>query len=439
MLENFNYNLVQKNDSLLLAVSGGIDSMVLLDILNKMKVKLNLKLYIAHVDHQTRNSSKDDRDFVLEQAQDLGVEVFLESLQLQETENFHDYAHKARYDFFYKIAKENQIKKIVLAHNSNDLAETILMRITRGSSFEGYRGILEDTYYKDIRVIRPMLKMSRNDIEVYQQANLIPYQNDPSNASDDYTRNRFRHHLMPLLEEENPKYLEKINQFSFYQTLSYKMIEQETMNYLSKININENTSIDLVNFKELPKIIKIEAIKRIVNEITENSLELSLTNILDILELSTKKKPHLSFIIEDKLYVEKSYDKLSFKTKNEPLSNFLVVAEGFQEIELPNDYLISITKKPNKNYGFIYKLWYNNLDLVFPLTIRNRTFGDKIKTQIGTKKLKDVFIDKKIPIKERDTLPIVINKNREIIFVPGIFSKESTGDNLVYILVKKGK
>jgi len=439
MMENFNYDLIKENDSLLLAISGGIDSMVLLDILNKLKPKLNLKLFIAHVDHQTRISSKDDRDFVLKKAEEYGIQFFLENLEINNEQNFHDYAHKARYEFFYKIGKENKIDKIVLAHNANDLAETILMRLTRGSSFEGYRGILEETKYKTITVIRPMLKMSRNDIEVYQQSNLVAYQNDPSNESDDYTRNRFRHYIMPFLDQENPKYLEKINQFSFYQNLSYKMIEEETLKYLEKSNFYNEGFIDIVDFKKIPEIIKIEVIKRIVNEITNSSLELSLNNILDIIELTNKEKPHLSFIIEDKLYVEKSYNKLDFKTEKEAISEFHFLVEDFQEIELPNNYFISITKKPNKNYGFMYKLWYNNLDLLFPITIRNRRAGDKIKTAIGTKKLKDVFIDKKLPIKERDSLPIILDNNQEIIFIPGIFKKDSTGDNELYILIKKGK
>jgi len=438
MIKNFGSHLIEPGDSLLLAISGGIDSMVLLDMIVKLKEKLNLKLYIAHVDHQKRVTSKDDRDFVLDYAQDLNIPCFIESLEIDDNQNFHDYAHKKRYDFFYKIAKENNINKVVLAHNANDNAETILMRLTRGSSFEGYRGILESNYYKDLLVIRPLLHVPRNDIEVYQQVNLIAYQNDPTNEMDGYTRNRYRHHLLPLFEQENPRYLEKISQFSYYQSLAYELIDELSNKFLENIEIDDSISIDIDELLKNKKIIQIEIIKKIINHLTNNKLELSFQNFVDIIDLTNNEKPHLQFIIENELYVYKSYQKLYFQREPNELSEFHFEINDFTEIELPNGYLVNITKKPNKNYGFLYKLCYNNLDLVFPLTVRNRLNGDKLKTSIGTKKLKDVLIDKKVPILERNSLPVFLNKNDEIIYIPGIFAKNTTGDNELYILVQKG-
>lgn len=438
MIKNFGSHLIETGDSLLLAISGGIDSMVLLDIIAKLKEKLNLKLYIAHVDHQKRISSKDDRDFVLERANDLNIPCFIENLEIDDDQNFHDYAHKKRYDFFHKVAKENNINKVVLAHNANDNAETILMRMTRGSSFEGYRGILESNYYKDLLVIRPLLHVSRNDIEVYQQVNLISYQNDPTNDMDDYTRNRYRHHLLPLLEQENPRYLEKISQFSYYQSLAYDLVDNLSDKFLENVEFDESVGINIDELIKNKEIIQIEIIKKIINRLTNNMLELSFQNFIDIIDMTSNEKPHLQFIIENELYVYKSYEKLYFQREPNELSEFHFEIKDFIEFELPNGDLVNITKKPNKNYGFYYKLCYNNLDLVFPLTVRNRLNGDKIKTSIGTKKLKDILIDKKIPILERNSLPVFLDKNDEIIYIPGIFSKSTSGNNELYILVQKG-
>lgn len=437
MIKNFGYHLIEENDSLLLAVSGGIDSMVMLDIIFKLKRKYKLNLYIAHVDHQKRASSVDDKEFVIERAKELEIPYFVENLEHNNEENFHDYAHKKRYDFFYQVAKENKINKVVLAHNANDNAETILMRLTRGSSFEGYRGILENNFYKDLEIIRPLLHLSREDIEIYQQVNLVPYQNDPSNDTDDYTRNRYRHHLLPLIESENPRYLEKISQFSYYQNLSYKLIDKISDKFLNKLNFSSEITIKVEDFLEEDKIIQIEIIKKVINKITNNCLELSLQNILDIIELFLNIKPHLQFIIEDKLYVYKSYNFITFRTDEYQVKEYNFEITDFGEYKLPNGDLISITKNANKNYGFIYKLCYNNLDLVFPLTVRNRLDGDRLKLSSGTKKLKDVFIDKKVPMLDRDSLPIFVNKNDEIVYIPGIYKMDSQGENSLYIIVRK--
>jgi len=436
MVEKFNYNLIEKDDSLLLAISGGIDSMVLLSIINNLKEKLNLKLVIAHVDHQKRESSKDDRDFVEDVGNDYGIKVFIDYLKTEDIDNFHDYAHYARYDFFWKIAKANNINKIVLAHNQDDLAETVMMRLIRGSSFEGYRGILAKTDYKGIEIIRPMLEMSRNDIEVYQQANLIPYQTDPTNAEDDYTRNRFRHHLMPFLKTENPRFLDKISQFSYYQRLAYDLIEKETKKFLNIDEIDNSFVLNIEKFKKIDKIIQIEVIKTIVNTITENSLELSLQNILDIIDLTNSYKPHLSFNINDKLFVKKSYEYLEFKTDELDIIDYEFIVSDLQELSLPDNHFIVFTKKPNKNYGFIGKLWYNNLDLIFPITIRNRRNGDRLKFNYGTKKLKDFFIDQKVSKDVRNTIPIVCDKTGEIILIPGLYQKFNNGKDYLYISYK---
>ena len=438
MIKNFGYHLIEESDSLLLAISGGIDSMVLLDIIVKIKNKLNLKLYIAHVDHQKRSSSKDDRDFVVETAKELGIPCLVESLESNDDENFHDYAHKKRYDFFEKISIENNIKKVVLAHNANDNAETILMRLSRGSSFEGYRGILETNYYHNMLIIRPLLHISRSDIEVYQQANLVPYQNDPTNDLDDYTRNRYRHHVLPLLAEENPKYLDKFSQFSYYQSLSYELINDLSDEFIKSFDLNEEVDLEIAKLNKCQKIVQIEIIKKIINHITDNKIELSFQNILDIYEMTINKKPHLKFIMENELYIYKSYDILSFKVVPKMVEDYKFLIEDFAEIKLPNGYLVSITKNANNNNGFLYKLCYNNLDLVFPLTVRNRINGDKFITDSGTKKLKDVLIDKKVPLDERNSLPIFLNKNGEILFIPGVYKKDETGCYELYIMVQKG-
>jgi len=189
--------------------------------------------------------------------------------------------------------------------------------------------------------------------------------------------------------------------------------------------------------KTQPKIIQIEVVKKIVNRVTNNEVELTFQNLMDILALIENEKPQLEFSIDKKIYVYKVYDKLEVQKEAKKIDDFNVQISDFTKIRLNNGYLLNITKKPDKNYGFIYKLCYNNLDLVFPLTVRNRLNGDRVITESGTKKLKDIFIDKKMAMAERNSLPIIVDKNGEIIYVPGIFKKPSEGEQELYISIWK--
>ncbi|MCK5732092.1 MAG: tRNA lysidine(34) synthetase TilS, partial [Tenericutes bacterium] len=245
MLKNINTNLVNDSDQLLLAISGGIDSMVLLHNMNELKSKMNIQIAVAYMDHQKRDNSNLDYELVMSTCKELNIDCFTEKLINNDKKNFHDYAHKERYNFFVRIAKKINANKIILAHNLNDNAETVLMRITRGSSFEGYRGILPVSKYSDVLIIRPLLDVSREEIVAYQQKYAITFNEDSSNSKNTYTRNRFRHNLLPLLEKENPKFLEKLKQFSDYQSMSYELIDNLSNTYLRKYLIEKDNEFHL--------------------------------------------------------------------------------------------------------------------------------------------------------------------------------------------------
>ncbi|MDY0138312.1 MAG: tRNA lysidine(34) synthetase TilS, partial [Candidatus Izemoplasmatales bacterium] len=217
----------------------------------------------------------------------------------------------------------------------------------------------------------------------------------------------------------------------------YDLIDDISQKYIAKNLNKDDYSIDIDNLKEQYKIIQIEVIKRVINIITNNSLELSYQNFIDILELLNNDKSYVEFSLENKLYIFKSYKKMYFNTEPQVRYDFSINLTDFKEYRLPNGYLVNITKKPNKNYGFLYKLCYNNLDLVFPLTVRNRQDGDRVNYNFGSKKVKDILIDKKIPHFDRDLLPIFIDKNDEILFIPGIYNKTTEGENELYIQVQK--
>jgi tRNA(Ile)-lysidine synthetase-like protein len=434
MLKNFNQNLIQENDHLIVAVSGGIDSMVLLDNLIQLKKDKALKISIAHVDHHKRNDSFKDADFVKDYAKKHLLDFYLYHLKAKDYHNFHNYAHKKRYDFFVDVAHQSHGNKIVLAHHLDDLAETIMMRLIRGSSFEGYQGMNEKTTYQSMEIIRPMLYVPKNDIIAYQKENNIEFREDSSNQEDDYTRNRYRHHIMPLLEKENPQYLDKMKQFSAYISKAYDFIQKESSTYLNNILFDDNSaSINQKTFLNQSEIVQIESIKQIINRLTHNQLELSYQNINDIISTIGSKKPHLEYHLGDQIYIYKSYDNIAVQIEAKKDTTYTCVINDFGLYKVDNHIEALVAKKPNKSYDYIYKLCYNNLDLTFPIVIRNRRPGDRLDIQIGTKKLKDFFIDKKVPMKKRNQLPLVVDQNQNILFIPSLFSKKQTGKDDLYI------
>ncbi len=439
MLEQFDHSLIEDNDVLLLAVSGGIDSMVMLHYLASMKNKKNIKMAVAHFDHQVREESFLDRQLVVDTCRKLSIHVYTANLTSKKKVNFQDFARQERYAFLVEKAKDFGASKIVLAHHANDLAETILMRLVRGSSFEGYRGMLSQTDYQGLLLIRPLLKTSREDIENYQQTYRVPYREDKSNLGDDYTRNRFRHHIMPLLEAENPKFLEKFSQFADYQSMAYDLIMEIAANFISRniIRDDDALSLPIVNLKQEKDIIQIEIIKQLINDLTDDTIELSYRNLQDILALTDNTKPHVEYPYNDNLYIHKSYDQLYFRKNRPEADDFSFVVKSESKITLPDESVVIITKNPNKYDGIIYKLCYNNLDLILPLTIRNRQNGDKVETLKGTKKIKDLLIDKKIPMSKRQRLPVVLNRHQEILWMPTVYQQKSKGKEILYLIYQE--
>lgn len=184
----FNKSIIQNNDCLVVAVSGGMDSMVLLHILNKMKSDKNLSLHVCHVNHQVRLASELEEMFVQKTCNRYGISFLSYQFNKSSTSNFHEDARNQRYQFFYDCAKQVGATKIVLAHQADDQAETILMRLIRGSSFVGYKGISEQIAYKDLTIIRPILKTSRDNIVAYQKEHNVEFMEDESNDENHYTR-----------------------------------------------------------------------------------------------------------------------------------------------------------------------------------------------------------------------------------------------------------
>ncbi|MCX5697493.1 MAG: tRNA lysidine(34) synthetase TilS [Candidatus Omnitrophica bacterium] len=200
-----NQGLLDKNDTVLIGVSGGPDSVALLYILNILKEEYRLKLHIAHLDHALRPASSRDKEFVISLAKKFNIPVTAARVKLPKGGSLEEVARQARIDFFLKVAKKIKAKKLALGHNRDDQAETVLMRILRGTGLYGLAGILPKRKIFGLTVIRPLIATPRKKIELFLKTKRIKTRLDETNLRNIYFRNKIRNTLLPLLEKNYNK------------------------------------------------------------------------------------------------------------------------------------------------------------------------------------------------------------------------------------------
>lgn len=443
MRKIINRDLFSPGDVVIVAVSGGIDSMVLLDALAAERTALGLRLVVAHVNHGIRNASEEEYRFVERRCAEYDVPFEGMTLDPQKSGNFHQYARNRRYEFFAETARKHGAKKIALAHHADDQAETILMRLTRGSGFIGYAGMSERTAYGELELVRPLLHVSKQTIWEYQKEKNLEFRNDVSNDEDHYTRNRFRHHVLPVIAAEDPRYSEKFAQFSTYVGEAYVLVSRLTREYLESEVEWEPTeaSFPVASFLSLDRIVARDVVKRVVDRLTGNTLEISFRHLGDVLALAANVRPNAGITVDKRLRVLREYDRLRFQTIPTSPRPFSVSISGPGRHELPNGDTVIIGENPCIDDGICIEVWYNRLDFLFPVTVRTRQAGDRIRLSGGTKKVADLLIDRKVPAEERARIPLFLNAAGEIFWIPGhrIGSVTGNGEQKIQICYVKGK
>lgn len=244
------YNMIENGDSVVVGVSGGPDSMTLLNILNNLKEKLNIKIYVAHINHMIRIEADEETEYVSNFCEKIGVDFFAKRIKVEEeAKKFkigtEEAGRNIRYAFFEEVANEVGAKKIATAHNSNDNAETVLMNIIRGTSVSGLKGIEK---IRDDKFIRPIIECNRNEIEEYCKEQDLDPRYDKSNQENIYTRNKIRNLLIPYIQKEfNPNILEGINRLSSIATEEEQFINKVVEKEYKKLLISENINCNNTN------------------------------------------------------------------------------------------------------------------------------------------------------------------------------------------------
>ena len=261
------YNLIEKGDKIVLGLSGGPDSVCLLHILNRLREVLDIEVYAAHLNHQIRGlEAQQDALYVSQLCESLGVTFFVKSINVPQyckdnKLSLEEGARKLRYEMFFEIKESLNANKIAIAHNMNDQAETVLMRMMRGTGLQGLKGI---DYIRDGVIIRPILDIERSEIEAYCEEHKLNPRIDSTNLESIYTRNKIRLELIPYMKENfNSNVTESIVRMSNSLKCDNEFIEEEALKHFRNIScINEgNLEIKIEKFKNLHKSLKSRIIR----------------------------------------------------------------------------------------------------------------------------------------------------------------------------------
>lgn len=286
------YNLINPDDIIVVAVSGGPDSMCLLDNLISLKEELKIKqIIVAHLNHMIREESKAETEYVENYCKDKNIECYTKFVDIIEKAKeqkigTEEAGRKARYDFFDEISEKVNANKIAIAHNCNDNAETVIMHLLRGSGISGLCGIKP---YREGKFIRPLIKCKRAEIEQYCEDNKLYPKYDKSNNDNTYTRNRIRNELIPYIQKEfNPNIVETLDRLSELVLNEEEYMEKATQNTYEHICIEENTESIVLNLKKfnlLEYVIKTRLILYITKKIFGTSKGIEKKHVEDIIIL----------------------------------------------------------------------------------------------------------------------------------------------------------
>ncbi len=421
---NHQFRLIERGERIILAVSGGIDSMVLVDTLCKLQDELKLMLAIAHFNHELRGKdSNDDESFVRSVAKLKGIECYVEhantaSIAESRKLSLQEAARDLRYKFLAKLRTSLGFQKIATAHHADDNAETILFNAFRGAGVQGLSGI--PVMRKDLGVIRPLLFAAREEIREYAVANKVAYREDISNAQNEYTRNFLRNSLIPQIREHiNPNLTGTLRRTGelFDQVEQY--LKEQAAKVLPDVIVrrsNDEIVFDLNKFHNQPVFIQEHLLFHTAKDFIR--MDIDFTAVKTMLKISHAETGSSNSISKDivlfrnreYLFFRRVPKAAPFRYRIEPEQSFEFEQFRFQSTIVP---AATLSKDPHTEY-------VNATVLGKELVLRSWSEGDWF-IPLGMKekkKLSDFFVDQKIPLFEKHLIPIFVSDG-DIVWICG--------------------
>ena len=408
---------IKDNATIVIGVSGGADSMCLFYLINEIKKEKNLTIICAHINHGLREESKEEAEFVSDYCRKIQNIFEYKKLNLNAKKNIEANAREERYKFYNIIINKYKADYLLTAHHGDDLIETILMRLSRGSTLEGYSGFGKITQQENYILIRPLIYTTKEEIEKFNKDHKIEYYIDKTNKDEHYTRNRYRMHILPFLKKENnnvhKKYLkfsEEIREIEEYLKKQTDIALTRSFDF-DKVNLHELKKLDIVLQKRVIKSFLEKEYKNDCNILNDRHLEL-------IRDIANSKKANAEINLPLKKTLVKEYNLLYFNHNLKKESKEYILEKVIKWSQ--SESILKMTEDTQEKSNYILRL--DSKEITLPLKVRTRRVGDtlQIKNLKGTKKVKDIFINEKVPKDKRETWPIVVDAKDTILWVPGL-------------------
>ena len=450
------YNMLSSGDRVGIGVSGGPDSVALLHLMARVAKSYGLLLVIIHLNHGLRGKESDrEEEFVQELGESMKIsvestKVDIPLIQEKEKGSLENICRRERYKYFTQVANKLNISKIVLGHNLNDQAETIVMKFLRGSGLEGLKGILP---VRDAIYIRPLIEVTRDEILLFLESEGIKYITDSSNTNNTYLRNRIRNILIPELKNGyNPRFVENISHTSNIIRMENEFINNSVDRILSNWNVNfkeKKVNIEIPKFKKLHPALQSRIIKTLLENFSHTKTGIGFRHVESVIDLIEDGRPNGLLDLPSGVKIRREYSNLIIlggKESDAETSESLQITEknkGRYEDDKweANDYYytVEIPGRVNiKEIGMVIgfdiiddksRLDFKSDDTVFmdyetvsfPVVIRNIRPGDKIQPLgiKGRKKVSSIFIDEKVPMIQRKKIPLLVDQ-KSVLWISGM-------------------
>lgn len=424
------HTLFTPDDRVLVAVSGGADSVALLHILANL-AEYRLRPIVAHLNHCLRGVESDgDQRFVEGLAERHGIVCEVGSCDVRELSrrerlSLEDAGRKARYAFFESVAERYGVRTVALAHHADDQAETVLMRLIRGA---GAAGLAAMAPIRGERFVRPLLKLTRREIESYLTFHGISWRTDHSNLDTAFLRNRIRHELLPILSHYNPDIASRLTVTAELLAADEEFLAEAAaaaFDGLVEEAGNRRVALDVSGILAHGKAVRYRLYRRATAHVSGDLAGLAAVHVCKIDEILRSSRPNLTVRIPGDVTVVKSYSRVTFSSHfNADNGDFELFVEGPGCYLLPGGGELIVEAGPppvDCKMSVPSRAVFDLGSAPFPWLIRNFRAGDRIRPfgMTGSKKVKDLFIDEKVPFELRRSIPLVFS-NAQLIWVCGL-------------------
>ena len=418
------HDMIKSGETVLVAVSGGPDSLALLHGLHALSSLLNYHLHVVHLNHALREEADADAEFVQVQARRLGLPCTVTRARDLKTEAD---GRQARYAFYETVCSQVGATKVALGHHQDDTVETVLMHLIRGSGTAGLAGIAP---VRDETFIRPLIDFTRQQIETFLADNGLTPRHDSTNADTYYLRNRIRHELIPQLESDyNPNIRAGLSRTATLLQAESEYLDEVALRMLERCrhtDLSGTRKLNRLEFLQAPIAVQRRMLRQVYFEMVGTAEDLYFTHCEAMLACAHGISPEVSIALPRGMCFSRSYYSLSLHphtdVQNEP-EDFVypLTAPGETSLGVLNAEVRAKVEPLESYEGFVAPdgkreavLDYDRLCGAFSETpgfiVRNRRQGDRFQPHgmQGTKKIKDLFIDAKVPRKTRDRVPILV-------------------------------